>query len=220
MCFGKLLFIGSQGGRGTWPRNGNSPSHASQYGFSWFPSRTCLLHETFELCEEHCSDALDFFTSLCIPVSRLDCVPQFGPWDNIKWGAWRSWFILLLFPGLYACPFLHWLTPVWDTPISPAIGGHLRPAGPELSTGWLRTIPWVKPGEPQRRTAKFSPAQFPELKEQLFQSTTCYGLFSFHSKKVEYIPQDVHYPLQLYRRNNEVYLQKSFFKKDRENMYF
>lgn len=76
----------------------------------------------------------------------------------------------------------------------------------------------MKPGEPQRRTAKFSPAQFPELKEQLFQSTTCYGLFSFHSKKVEYIPQDVHYPLQLYRRNNEVYLQKSFFFKKTEKI--
>lgn len=47
---------------------------------------------------------------------------------------------------------------------------------------WPRSIPWVKPGDPQRRTAKLSPARFPELKEQLFQSTKCYGIFFSQQK--------------------------------------
>lgn len=72
----------------------------------------------------------------------------------------------------------HFSSHQWVT----AIGGHLRPTGPEPFTGWPRSIPWVKPGDPQRRTAKLSPAQFPELKEQLFQSTKCYGIFFSQQK--------------------------------------
>jgi hypothetical protein len=198
--------------------------------------RICLRHETSEACEEHDSNGLGFFTPPCIPVlgsgalSKPDCA-QFSPWGSTKWVHGEQGSSSCCFQVLrHTCicisshpsetsPFLSQCRPAASTDC------HRRSSKNSCSLNFPPGDhgPMSDTRKDSKRSAKLSPVQFAKLNAQLFQSTKCYVVLFFHSKRIKCIPWEAHQPLQIqHEKQRGIFTGMVFFfffKKDRESTY-